>query len=90
MVEPEMAYFDLNDDMDLAEDLVVYIVEQCLNNCQRELATLGRDISKLESVKRPFYRLSYTEAVEWLNANNVKLNRKQADGSEIQVDFPWG
>lgn len=90
MVEPEMAYFDLNDDMDLAEDLVVYIVEQCLNNCQRELATLGRDISKLEKVKRPFYRLSYTEAVEWLNTNNVKLNRKQPDGSEIQIDFPWG
>ena len=71
MVEPEMAYFDLNDDMDLAEDLVEYIVQYCLKTCQQELATLGRDISKLEKVRRPFHRMSYSEAVEWLNNNNV-------------------
>jgi asparaginyl-tRNA synthetase len=34
--------------------------------------------------------MSYTEAVEWLNKNDVKLNKKQSDGSEIQIDFPWG
>lgn len=90
MVEPEMAYFDLNDDMDLAEDFVEYIVQYVLKTCQKELAALGRDISKLEKVRRPFHRMSYTEAVEWLNKNNVKLNKKQADGTEIQVDFPWG
>lgn len=90
MVEPEMAYFDLNDDMDLAEDLVEYIVQYVLKTCQRELSALERDVTKLESVRRPFHRLSYTEAVEWLIKNEVKLNKKQADGSEIQVDFPWG
>lgn len=90
MVEPEMAYFDLNDDMDLAEDFVEYIVQYVLKTCQKELAALGRDVSKLEKVRRPFHRMSYTEAVEWLNKNNVKLNKKQADGTEIQVDFPWG
>ncbi|MBL7974112.1 MAG: asparagine--tRNA ligase [Candidatus Kapabacteria bacterium] len=90
MVEPEMAYFDLNDDMDLAEDLVEYIVQYCLQTCQRELAVMGRDISKLEKVRRPFHRMSYTEAVEWLNANNVKLNKKNEDGTETQYDFPWG
>lgn len=90
MVEPEMAFFDLNDDMDLAEDMVEYIVQYVLKTCQKELATLGRDVSKLEAVRRPFYRMSYTEAVEWLNKNNVKLNKKQADGTEIQIDFPWG
>ncbi|MFN8358287.1 MAG: asparagine--tRNA ligase [Candidatus Kapaibacterium sp.] len=90
MVEPEMAFFDLNDDMDLAEDMVEYIVQYVLKTCQKELATLGRDVSKLEAVRRPFYRMSYTEAVEWLNKNNVKLNKKQPDGSEIQIDFPWG
>lgn len=90
MVEPEMAYFDLNDDMDLAEDLVEYIVQYVLKTCRPELATLERDITKLEAVRRPFHRLSYTEAVEWLNKNNIKLNRKQADGTELQVDFPWG
>ena len=90
MVEPEMAYFDLNDDMDLAEDLVEYIVSCCLKSCQQELAVMGRDITKLEKVKRPFHRMSYTEAVQWLNDNGIKLNKKTADGSEIQVDFPWG
>lgn len=90
MVEPEMAWFDLNDDMDLAEDLVEYIVQYVLSTCRRELAALDRDVSKLEAVRRPFYRMSYSEAVEWLNKNDVKLNRKQPDGSEIQVDFPWG
>ena len=90
MVEPEMAYFDLNDDMDLAEDLVEYIVQYCLQTCQRELAVMERDVTKLEKVRRPFHRMSYTEAVEWLNTNNVKLNKKNDDGSESQYDFPWG
>jgi asparaginyl-tRNA synthetase len=90
MVEPEMAYFDLNDDMDLAEDFVEYIVQYCLKTCKKELAILGRDITKLEAVKRPFHRLSYSEAVEWLNANGIKLNKRSPDGAEIQVDFPWG
>lgn len=90
MVEPEMAFFDLNDDMDLAEDLVEYIVQYVLKTCQKELAAMGRDISKLEAIRRPFYRMSYTEAVDWLNKNNVKLNKKQSDGSELQIDFPWG
>ncbi len=90
MVEPEMAFFELADDMDLAEDFVEYIVQTVLKHRQPELATLGRDITKLEKVKRPFHRMSYTEAVEWLNKNNVKLNRKQPDGTEIQIDFPWG
>jgi len=90
MVEPEMAYFDLNDDMDLAEDLVEYIVQTVLETNERELRALERDITKLEKVRRPFHRISYTEAVDWLRANNIKLNRKQADGTEIQIDFPWG
>ncbi len=90
MVEPEAAYFDLNDDMDLAEDLVEYIVQQTLKMCTKELAALDRDTSKLEAVRRPFHRMSYTEAVDWLNTNGVKLNKKQPDGTEIQVDFPWG
>lgn len=89
MVEPEMAYFDLNDDMDLAEDLVEYIVQYVLKTCQKELHTLERDITQLEKVKRPFYRMTYTEAVEWLNRNNVPLIKK-VNGQEVEVDFPWG
>lgn len=89
MVEPEMAYFDLEDDMDLAEDLVEYIVHYVLKTCQKELQTLERDTTKLEKVRRPFYRMTYTEAVEWLNKNNVPLIRK-VGGQEIAEPFPWG
>jgi asparaginyl-tRNA synthetase len=90
MVEPEAAFFELNDNMDLAEDFVEYIVQTVLKHRQQELAALGRDTSKLEKVRRPFHRMSYTEAVEWLNKNNIKLAKKQPDGTEVHIDFPWG
>jgi len=90
MVEPEMAFFDLNDDMDLAEDLVEYIVSYVLKNNLKELDTLERDIEPLKKIKRPFYRMSYTEAVDWLVANNIPL-KKKVDGEEVDVfPFPWG
>lgn len=90
MVEPEMAFFDLNDDMDLAEDLVEYIVQYTLKTCQKELQVLERDITKLEKIRRPFNRMSYTEAVDWLNANNIPLIKK-VDGEDVEIrPFPWG
>jgi asparaginyl-tRNA synthetase len=76
MVEPEMAYADLEDVKRVAEELIVYIVGRVLENRREELKTLERDISKLESVKAPFPRISYDEAVKIL----------QGKGSEIQ----WG
>ncbi len=90
MVEPEMAFFDLNDDMDLAEDLVEYIVQYCLKTCQKELQTLERDITKLEKVRRPFHRMSYSDAVDWLVENKIPLNKK-IDGKDVEIlPFPWG
>ena len=82
MVEPEMAFFDLNDDMDLAEDLVEYIVKFVLKTCQQELKTLERDTTMLEKVVRPFHRMSYSEAVEWLQKNKIPLITK-VDGKEV-------
>lgn len=67
MVEPEVAFNDLNDDMDLAEDFICYIVQQVLKNRQAELKVLERDITKLENIKKPFPRISYTEAIDILN-----------------------
>jgi asparaginyl-tRNA synthetase len=61
-----------------------------LRTCQRELSVLGRDTRPLEKVKRPFYRMSYTEAVEYLQRRGVKLIRKNPDGTESYYDFPWG
>ncbi len=90
MVEPEMAYFDINDDMDLAEDLVEYIVQYCLKTCEKELKVLERDTTMLEKVRRPFHRMSYSEAVDWLHKNNIPL-KKKIDGKEVDIlPFPWG
>ncbi|MCL2888771.1 MAG: asparagine--tRNA ligase [Elusimicrobia bacterium] len=67
MVEPEVAFNDLNDNMELAEDFIVYIIGRVLRNRRAELQLLERDISKLEKVKKPFPRISYTEAIKILN-----------------------
>jgi asparaginyl-tRNA synthetase len=76
MVEPEMAYADLEDVKRVAEELIVYIVGRVLDARKEELKTLERDTAKLESVQSPFPRMSYDEAVKAL----------QSKGSEIQ----WG
>ena len=69
MVEPEMAYVDLDENMTWAENLVGYIVEQVLANCEVELSTLERDIDKLKAVVPPFPRMTYDEAVNLLKDN---------------------
>jgi asparaginyl-tRNA synthetase len=71
MLEPEMAYCDIEENMEWAEKLLIYIVEQCLEKCQEELKLLERDISKLENIKGPFPRLTYDEAVKLLKENGV-------------------
>jgi asparaginyl-tRNA synthetase len=68
MVEPEMAYATLDDAMDVAEALVVYLVERVRTRRARELEVLERDPKALEAVKPPFPRISYGEAVERLHA----------------------
>ncbi len=67
MVEPEVAFFDLNDDMDLAEAFIEYIVQTILKEKSEDLEILERDTSMLEKVKRPFPRISYDQAVEILH-----------------------
>jgi asparaginyl-tRNA synthetase len=73
MVEPEMAYADLNDIMELAEDLVVSVVGRVLEKRRRELTVLERDVSKLEAVRKPFPRISYDEAVTTLKAKGLPI-----------------
>jgi asparaginyl-tRNA synthetase len=76
MVEPEMAYADLEEVKRVAEGLICQVVQRVLENRQEELKTLERDTRKLEAVRPPFPRISYDEAVGIL----------QRKGSEIQ----WG
>lgn len=66
MVEPEMAYADLNDVITLAEGLITSVVARVLDRRQKELKTLERNTSKLEAVKAPFPRLHYDEAAQIL------------------------
>ncbi|MSP60563.1 MAG: asparagine--tRNA ligase [Myxococcales bacterium] len=66
MVEPEVAWLDLDGDMDLAEDLLVEVVAQVLKNRRAELQIIERDLTKLENVKKPFPRIRYEEAIALL------------------------
>jgi asparaginyl-tRNA synthetase len=63
MVEPEVAYLDLDGDMDLAEDFIVEVVRGVVANRRAELTILERDISKLERIQKPFPRISYEDAI---------------------------
>lgn len=76
MVEPEVAYADLDDVMTLGEELVAFIVQRALERRKEELAELERDTSLLEKVVPPFPRISYTEAVSFLR--------------EKGIEFQWG
>ncbi len=71
MVEPEMAYADLNDVMELAEGLLVYVVGRALDTRRRELKVLERDVTALERVKAPFPRITYDEAVTILKEKGL-------------------
>ncbi len=71
MVEPEVAFYDLNQDMDLAEEFLEYIVQTVLKDRAEELKVLERNTKFLENVKRPLPRITYDEAVELLKKNGV-------------------
>ncbi len=73
MVEPEVAYADLDDVMELAEDLVVSVVARVLDKRRRELTIIERDVSKLEAVRKPFPRISYDDAVKRLQAKGLPI-----------------
>jgi len=76
MVEPEMAYADLDDCMRLAEEFITYIVQTVLKNRKAQLELLGRDTAPLERVEPPFPRITYDQAVEILHGKGL--------------DFQWG
>ncbi|MCC2684071.1 MAG: asparaginyl-tRNA synthase [Paenibacillaceae bacterium] len=69
MIEPEMAFVDHEESLRIQEQFVEHIVKSVLAHCRAELETLGRDVSRLEKVESPFPRLSYDEAVKYLQDN---------------------
>ncbi len=74
MIEPEVAYLDLDGDMELAEEFIESVVERVLESRVEELKVIERDTSVLEKVKRPFPRISYTDAIEVLRKNGHETN----------------
>jgi len=73
MVEPEVAYAGIDDVMNLAEDLVVSVVSRVLDKRRRELTVIERDVTKLESVQKPFPRVTYDDAVKTLQSKGLPI-----------------
>ena len=69
MIEPEMAFMEHAESLEVQEQFVSHIVQSVLKNCKLELDRLERDVSKLEKIKAPFPRITYDEAIKWLNDN---------------------
>ncbi|MBN8207949.1 asparagine--tRNA ligase [Bacillus sp. NTK071] len=66
MIEPEMAFMNHEESLEVQEQYVSFLVQSVLDNCQMELKTLERDLSKLEAIKAPFPRISYDDAITLL------------------------
>jgi len=82
MVEPEIAYAQLDDLMNLAEEFITFIVKRCLERRRTDLQAIGRDISKLETIEPPFPRISYDDAVKNLQEGHSK--------GALETKFEWG
>lgn len=76
MIEPEMAFTDHEESLRVQENFISHVVQSVVKNCRQELEAAGRDISKLEAIQAPFPRITYDEAIEFL----------QSEGHEIS----WG
>jgi len=85
MIEPEMAFYDLDMNMDLAEGLLKFVINEVLDRCPSELAILERDLGALQkAIAEPFVRISYSEAVEILTSKKTAdmLDRMMAEREE--------
>lgn len=96
MIEPEMAFYDLEMNMELGEDFLVYLVGCVLTDCKAELEVLERDTSALERVKKPFPRLSYSEAVDLLRSDKTaalieaEIERETAERKRLEDELETG
>ncbi len=92
MIEPEMAFYDLNDNMDLAEDFVKYLIRYAIDNCTNDLQFLDKMINKglLDRLRfvldNKFVRITYTEAVSILTAAGRRWEYPVGWGSDLQAE----
>ena len=92
MIEPEVAFNEIEDNMDLAEDLLKFVIDYALQNCADDIAFLNNMydkelLNRLQSViSKPFVRLTYTDAVEILKQRNDKFEFKVDWGTDLQKE----
>jgi len=87
MVEPEMAFYDLDDLINFEEEFVSYIVQTALEKRRPELELLGRDITSLQNVKPPFPRISYDDALQRIAAIREASTDPQL---REELNIEWG
>ena len=85
MVEPEVAFLEFEGLLDLAEDFVCELIARVLDRCSAELEVLERDTSLLEAVRRPFPRLSYTDAIDLLISKEIDISWGDDFGAEEET-----
>jgi asparaginyl-tRNA synthetase len=92
MIEPEMAFYELEDNMDLAEDFLKYLIQYALENCAHDLEFLNNMydkelLNRLKSVvSQPFERITYTQAIELLKNSGKKFEFKVDWGTDLQKE----
>ena len=87
MVEPEIAFCDLDQLMEIEEQFITHIVKRVLKDRQPELKSLGRDLTKLEQIEAPFPRISYDQATEMME----QIRSEEADPEKKELlQFNWG
>ncbi len=85
MVEPEVAFLEFDGLMELAEDFVTELVARVLDRCDEELEVLERDKARLESIQKPFPRMSYTEAIDLLKSKEIEIEWGADFGAEEET-----
>ena len=87
MIEPEMAFCGHEENLKVQEELVSHIVSHVVCTCAVELALLGRDVEVLKRVRAPFPRITYDEAVQWLNEHGHEVSWGDDFGSPQETDL---
>jgi asparaginyl-tRNA synthetase len=82
MLEPEMAFVDSAGNMQVQEEMIEYVVRRCIERRSSELATLERDMSKLEAIRAPFPRVEYSDAVTTLQQKGSSVTWGDDLGAE--------
>jgi asparaginyl-tRNA synthetase len=90
MIEPEVAFMELPGLLELAEELVSFVVARVVERCRPQLETLERDISKLEKIRPPFPRMTYDEAAQILLSPEAQAKMKEANAPPFEAGSDLG